>query len=275
MRNWLVTGASSGIGYGIALAALQNGDRVAVTSRNIAKLKKLTEQFPETCFPVELELSDRDSILAAFNKLQNFGDVDVLVNNAGHGYRAAVEEGEEKAIREIYETNLFGPIWLIKHFLPSMRAKKSGAIINISSIAAVESGVGSGYYASTKAALEQISVALQEEVTNLGIKVMIVEPGGFRTDFYGKNLQGTNDLIRDYKDTAWKTHKENVKNEHHEVGDPLKAGQVIYRVISGNDYPHYLILGSDGISFVKTKLEQRLNELEHWQKISEKTDFDS
>lgn len=124
MRNWLVTGASSGIGYGISLAALQDGNRVAVTSRNLSRLKNLTEQFPKTCFPVELELSDRDSILSAFNKLKDFGDVDVLVNNAGHGYHAAVEEGEEKSIREIYETNLFGPIRFIKHFLPAMRAKK-------------------------------------------------------------------------------------------------------------------------------------------------------
>lgn len=273
VRNWLVTGASSGIGYGIALAALKNGNRVAVSSRNIVKLNSLKQQFPDTCFPLELELSDKKSINSALNRLKSFGHVDVLVNNAGHGYRAAVEEGEEKAIREIYETNLFAPIRLIQHFLPAMRAKSSGAIINISSIAAVESGVGSGYYASTKAALEQISVTLQEEVSNLGIKVMIVEPGGFRTSFYGNNLKGTKNDISDYKPTAWKTHKENVKNDHRELGDPIKAGQVIYQVITQDKYPHYLVLGSDGVSFVHDRLQRRLQELTKWKNISQKTDF--
>ena len=157
MANWLVTGASSGIGYGIAMAALAAGNRVAVTSRSLTKLKKLTEQYPQQCFPVALELSDDDSIVLAIEKLDDFGLIDVLVTNAGYGYRAAVEEGEDERIREIYATNLFGPVKLIRHFLPHMRHQHRGAIINISSVAAVQSGVGSGYYASTKAALEQIS----------------------------------------------------------------------------------------------------------------------
>lgn len=261
MANWLVTGASSGIGYGTALAALKAGNRVAVTSRSLDKLKKLVDQYPERCFPVELELSDPDSIQQAVKKLADFGPIDVLVNNAGHGYRAAIEEGEDKRIHEIYATNLLGPIKLIQQFLPHMRQQHSGAIINISSIAAIKSGVGSGYYASTKAALEQISRALQEEVTNLGIKVMIVEPGGFRTAFYGDNLQGTQHGITDYATTAWKTHKENVKNDHREPGNPLKAGQVIVDVISKDNPPKTLLLGSDAVKFVDDQLKQRLQEI--------------
>lgn len=273
MVNWLVTGASSGIGYGTALAALKAGNRVAVTSRSLDKLKKLTEEYPDQCFPVELELSSPTSIEHAIKKLATFGPIDVLVNNAGHGYRAAVEEGEDEQIREIYATNLFGPIKLIQQFLPHMRQQHGGAIINISSIAAVQSGVGSGYYASTKAALEQISRALQEEVTSLGIKVMIVEPGGFRTAFYGDNLQGTHHDITDYAATAWKTHKENVKNDHREPGDPLKAGQVIVDVISKDNPPQTLLLGSDAVEFVSEELKQRLQEIRDWQDISKQTDY--
>lgn len=273
MANWLVTGASSGIGYGIALAALKAGNRVAVTSRSVKKLQKLTDQFPQTCFPVALELSDSVSVENAIQQLAKFGAIDVLVNNAGHGYRAAVEEGEESRIREIYETNLFGPIKLIKALLPHMRHERHGAIINISSIAAVQTGVGSGYYASTKAALEQISRALQAEVTDLGIKVMIVEPGGFRTDFYGDNLRGTQHDISDYETTAWKTHKENVKNNHLEPGDPIKAGQVIVNVISQDHIPKTLLLGSDAVKFVDDQLSQRLTELQDWKKVSYKTDY--
>lgn len=273
MANWLVTGASSGIGYGIAMAALAAGNRVAVTSRSLAKLKRLTEQYPQQCFPVALELSDDASIEQALEKLRDFGPIDVLVNNAGHGYRAAVEEGEDERIREIYATNLFGPIKLIQHFLPHMRHQHSGVIINVSSIAAVQSGVGSGYYASTKAALEQISRALQEEVSDLGIKVMIVEPGGFRTEFYGDNLKGTQKDIDDYAATAWKTHKENVKNDHQEPGDPLKAGQVIVDVISQDNPPKTLLLGSDAVDFVDHQLTQRIDEINVWKDISKKTDY--
>jgi len=273
MINWLVTGASSGIGYGIALAALKAGNQVAVTSRSMDNLQKLTAQFPDQCFPIELELSDAESMKNAIEKLNNFGSIDVLVNNAGHGYRAAVEEGEKDRIREIYETNLFSPIKLIQEVLPHMRQQHRGAIINISSIAAVQSGVGSGYYASTKAALEQISRALQEEVTNLGIKVMIVEPGGFRTEFYGENLKGTEHDISDYAATAWKTHKKNVKNDHREPGDPIKAGQVIVDVIRKDNLPKTLLLGSDAVKFVNDQLAQRIEEIRDWQNISRKTDY--
>lgn len=273
MANWLVTGASSGIGYGIALAALKAGNRVAVTSRSVSKLHQLMARFPKTCFPLALELSDPASVTKAVQKLADFGPIDVLVNNAGHGYRAAVEEGEDDRIQEIYATNLFAPVKLIQQFLPHMRHQHHGAIINISSIAAVQSGVGSGYYASTKAALEQISRALQEEVTTLGIKVMVVEPGGFRTAFYGDNLKGTHHEIDDYAATAWTTHKENVKNDHHEPGDPIKAGQVIVDVINKDDPPKTLLLGTDAVNFVDTQLTNRLKEIKEWQAVSKQTDY--
>lgn len=274
MKNWLITGGSSGIGAGIARAALQNGDRVAVTSRNLKKLAELKQQFGENCYPIELDLSDNDSINRMFDQLDKWGSTDVLVNNAGHGYRAAVEEGEWGQINAIYSTNLFAPIKIIQHVLPSMRKKHQGIIINISSIAAIESGIGSGYYASTKAALEQISIALQAEVDNLGIKSMIVAPGRFRTSFYGKNLCGTKKIIDDYANTAWLTHKENVKNKHDELGDPIKAGQIICQLVTNDlDLPNYLLLGSDAAQFAKEKLKERLNQINMWQKTSDQTDF--
>lgn len=139
-----------------------------------------------------MELTDPASIRNAVEAAnQRFGEIDVLVNNAGHGYRAAVEEGEPESVAEVFQTNLFGPVELIQQILPQMRRRRNGAIVNLSSIAAVGSGVGSGYYAATKAALERISVALYQEVSPLGIKVMVVEPGAFRIRFFDDSLKGT------------------------------------------------------------------------------------
>ena len=212
-KDWFITGSSSGIGLGIAKAVLAQGDNAVVMARDAGKLEPLVRQYPQNTLAVSLELTDRNRIHQAVQAAQDrFGSIDVLVNNAGHGYRAAVEEGEDEAVAELYGTNLFGPIELIKAVLPQMRERRSGAIINLSSIAAVRSGVGSGYYASTKAALELLSDALYQEVSPLGIKVMVVEPGAFRTRFFDDSLKGTQVKIGDYAETAGKTRKENIQN---------------------------------------------------------------
>lgn len=164
---------------------------------------------------------------------------------------------------------------LIKLILPQMREKHSGAIINISSIAAVSSGVGSGYYASTKAALELLSDALYQEVSPLGIKVMVVEPGAFRTRFYDDSLKGTQIKIADYAQTAGTRRKENIVNLHNQQGDPIKAGKVIVETIGKKDYPRTLLLGSDAVRFVRNQLQMKLEEITQWNKVSNSTDFDS
>lgn len=276
MKTWFITGSSSGIGQGIARAVLEKGDNAVVMARDIQKLEEIVRQYPDHALAVPLELTDRASIQAAVRMArERFGDIDVLVNNAGHGYRAAVEEGEDESIAEVFGTNLFGAVDLIKEVLPQMRKNHRGAIINLSSIAAVGSGVGSGYYAATKAALELISDALYQEVSPLGIKVMVVEPGAFRTRFFDDSLKGTQIQIDDYKDTAGKNRKENIVNRHDQPGDPLKGGRIIVETIERKDYPRTLLLGSGAVSFVQDKLKKKLAEIEQWETVSIQSDFDS
>ena len=276
MNTWFITGSSSGIGAGIAQAALELGDNVVVMARKVESLDQFVKKYPTRVLALPLELTDRTSIYAAVEQANaRFGGIDILVNNAGHGYRAAVEEGESKNVAEIFQTNFFGAVELIKLILPQMREKHSGAIINISSIAAVSSGVGSGYYASTKAALELLSDALYQEVSPLGIKVMVVEPGAFRTRFYDDSLKGTQIKIADYAQTAGTRRKENIVNLHNQQGDPIKAGKVIVETIGKKDYPRTLLLGSDAVRFVRTQLQMNLEEITQWNKVSNSTDFDS
>ena len=273
-NTWFITVASSGIGKGSAKVALAQGDRAVVTARDTKRLAELAGAYPDTCLPVSLELSDPASIRAAVQAAQEqFGTVDILVNNAGHGYRAAIEEGEDAAVTALYADNLFGAITLTKLLLPAMRAQRRGAVVNVSSIAAVQSGVGSGYYASTKAALELVSDALYQEVSPLGIKVMVVEPGSFRTRFYDEALQGTGIKIEDYAATAGRTRKENIRNLHDQPGDPDAAGRIIVETIGKDDYPRTLLLGSDAVNLVRGVLQRKMTELEKWEAVSRGTDY--
>lgn len=275
MKTWLITGCSSGIGRGIAKAALEKGDQVIVTARNIEKVLDIIQQYPDLALAVSLDVTDSQSIENAVKEgLYHFGKIDVLVNNAGYGYRAAIEEGEIDAVQTLFNTNFFGPIELIKAVLPQMRKRKTGAIINVTSIAAVRSAVGSGYYAASKAALELLTNGLAKELTPLGIKVMVVQPGSFRTKFYDESLKGTQKKIDDYADTAGRTRKENIVNNKQQPGDPDKAGQVIVETIERDDYPEILTLGSDAVQAVSSTLESKLKELNNWASVSQQTDYD-
>ena len=275
MKTWFITGSSSGIGKEIARTVLKRGDNAVIMARSVETLKELVEQYPDRTLAVPLELTDKVSIKSAVEAAnERFGSIDILVNNAGHGYRSAVEEGESENVAEVFGTNFFGAVELIKLILPQMREKHRGAIINLSSIAAVGSGVGSGYYAATKAALELMSDALYQEVSPLGIKVMVVEPGAFRTRFFDDSLKGTQVKISDYADTAWKTHKENIVNRHDQPGDPVRGGKIIVETIEKDDYPRTLLLGSGAVSFVRTKLQTKLEEIKQWEEVSKQADFE-
>ncbi|CZR02497.1 short-chain dehydrogenase/reductase sdr [Trichococcus flocculiformis] len=274
MTTWLITGCSSGIGRGIAKAVLKHGDNAVVTARNVATVMNIIEDYPDTAIAVPLDITNIESIADAVKAAaDNFGGVDILVNNAGYGYRSSVEEGEEESVNLLFNTNFFGPIELIKQVLPYMRAQKNGAILNVSSIAAARSGVGSGYYASSKAALELMTDGLMKEVAPLGIKVMTVEPGAFRTKFYDTSLKGTQKQIEDYADTAWKTRKENIVDNQDQPGDPDKAGEVIYETMKKEKLPKRLLLGSDAVKIVSAEMKERLQEIEDWSAISKQTDY--
>lgn len=276
MKTWLITGCSSGIGAGIAKAVLKSGDRAIVTARNKDKVMELVKDYPETGLAVSLDVCDLNSIKEAVKEGNDkFGTIDVLVNNAGYGYRSAVEEGKTDDIEKLYQTNLFGPIELIKAVLPKMRAQKSGYILNVTSIAAARSAVGSGYYASSKAALELLTNGLTKELAPLGIKAMVVQPGAFRTRFYDdESLKGTSVKISDYEETVGKSRPENIVNNHMQPGNPDKAGEVIVKVVHNGKCPEILTLGAAAVDVVKSTLEAKITELEEWREVSASCDYE-
>jgi NAD(P)-dependent dehydrogenase (short-subunit alcohol dehydrogenase family) len=274
MTTWLITGASSGLGAALARAVLDQGDNAVITARNTDHLHDLVETHPETAFAVPLEVTDHDQVVAAVEAATGrFGGVDVLVNNAGHGFRAAVEEAAVDEVEELFATNFIGPVDLIKQVLPQMRQRRAGTIINVSSIGAPRSNPASGYYTATKAALEGISDALNREVGPLGIRVLVLEPGAFRTDFSGRSLLQSRTVIEDYADTAGRRRKENDTTHGTQPGDPDRAAQVIIDTVSADQAPFRLLLGSDAVSIVRAELQGRLDEIEDWAEVSVTTDF--
>lgn len=274
-KTWLITGCSEGgIGAGIAQAVLKRGYNAIVTARSITKIENIIKDYPDTALGIELDVTNEASIREAVKQAaEKFGTIDVLVNNAGYAYRSSIEEAVEKDMLKMYDTNLFGPIRLIQEILPIMRKNKSGAIINISSIAAVRTGAASGFYASSKAALELMSQGLSQETGPLGIRVMVVEPGSFRTHFYDSSLKGSKMTIDAYKDTAWLRSVDNTHNEQNQPGDPDKCGDVLIDVIESENPPFRLLLGTDAVKIVKTSLQERIREIEEWEEQSVKTDY--
>jgi len=201
--------------------------------------------------------------------------VDVLVNNAGYGYRAAVEEGDEKEVADLFATNFFGTVSMIKAVLPSMRARRNGTILNVSSIAGRLAAPGSGYYSATKFAVEGMSDALRKEVAILGIRVAILEPGAFRTDFAGRSLHQARANIADYASTAGPRRKENDKTHGTQPGDPERAAQAIIKLVAASTVPARLLLGSDAVKIVGGELDTQRQEIDAWKDVSISTDFPS
>jgi len=197
----------------------------------------------------------------------------VLVNNAGYGYRAAVEEGDEPDIRTLFETHVFGVVSLLKAVLPGMRARRSGAIVNISTIGVQIQPAGSGYYAASKAALEGLSGALHDELKPLGISVTVVEPGAFRTDFAGRSLTQSTTVIDDYADTAGKRRIEAGTGHGTQPGDPAKAARAIIAAVENDDPPAFLLLGSDALTTYRRLNQARLESIAAWEDTTTSTDL--
>lgn len=274
MKTWLITGCSSGLGRRLAWAVLKRGYQAVVTARNVEVLVDFEKEFPETAMILPLNVTEETSIGAAVEAAkQRFGGIDVLVNNAGYGYRAAVEEGDLKDTDRLFRTNFWGPVSLMKAVLPDMRTNRSGAIVNVSSIAALETSPGSGYYAASKCALEGLSEGLLKETAPLGIKVMVVEPGAFRTDFAGRSLTQSETAISDYASTAGKRRIENDKTHGTQPGNPDKGAELIIEAVEAEHTPFRLLLGSDAVRFADMVMEKRRKEYEEWRQFSCKSDF--
>lgn len=276
MKTWLITGCSSGFGRSIALAVLESGDRVIVTSRRVSDVEDIAATAPDRALALALDVTDPEQIREVVARAtDHFGGIDVLVNNAGYGYRGAVEEGEDEEVRAIFETHVFGPLNLIKEVLPQMRARRSGTIVSMSSVGAQAMMPGSSFYNATKLALEGITGTLRNEVEPLGITAFSVAPGFFRTDFAGRSLRGTSVLIEDYIPTTASRRKENDTMHGHQIGDPEKAARVVIDVVNDGNAPEILLLGSDAVQYYGMILEKNLDTMRKWEAISTSTDFDS
>ncbi len=274
MSTWLITGCSTGLGRALAEAVIGAGHHAVVTARDAGKVADLAAAAPRRVLPVALDVTRPEQVAAAVRDAdERFGGVDVLVNNAGYGYRAAVEEGDDAAVRTLFETHFFGAVAMIKAVLPGMRARRSGAIVNISSIGAQLTPVGSGYYSAVKAALEGISGALRGELAPLGITVTVVEPGAFRTDFAGRSLVQSATVIDDYAATAGQRRKENDTMHGNQAGDPAKAAAAIIAAVESPEPPGFLLLGPDALALYRHAADARATEIAKWEGLSGATDF--
>jgi NAD(P)-dependent dehydrogenase (short-subunit alcohol dehydrogenase family) len=276
MSTWLITGCSTGLGRALAEAVIAAGNNAVVTARDPAKVADLAGAAPERVLAVALDVTEPAQVAAAVRQAdERFGGLDVLVNNAGYGYRAAVEEGDDADVRELFETHFFGSVAMIKAVLPGMRARRSGAIVNISSIGATVTPVGSGYYAAVKAAIEGMSGALRGELAPLGISVTVVEPGAFRTDFAGRSLTQSARVIDDYAGTAGQRRKENDTMHGNQAGDPAKAASAIIAAVESSEPPGFLLLGPDAVGLYRYVADARAAEIAKWEELSSGTNFDS
>ncbi|MEM6109934.1 oxidoreductase [Mycobacterium sp. 050272] len=275
MPTWLITGCSTGLGRALAEAVIDTGHNAVVTARDATKVAELADIAPDRVLPVALDVTKPDQIASAVGQAEGrFGGIDVLVNNAGYGYRAAVEEGVDTEVRALFETHFFGAVATIKAVLPGMRARRSGAIVNISSIGAQVMPVGSGYYSAAKAALEGMSGALRGELAPLGISVTVVEPGAFRTDFAGRSLVQSATVIDDYAGTAGQRRKENDTMHGNQAGDPAKAGAAIVTAVESGEPPAFLLLGPDALALYRYTTDARASEIAKWEQLTGGTDFD-
>ncbi|MFI6832583.1 oxidoreductase [Kribbella sp. NPDC050241] len=276
MTTWLITGCSTGLGRAFAEAVLAHGHNAVVTARDVAKVQDIADKYPDTALALPLDVTNNNQVTAAVSAAENrFGAVDVLVNNAGYGYRAAVEEGEDDAVQQLFDTHVFGTVRTIKAVLPGMRARRTGTIVNLSSIGARICPEGSGYYSAVKAAIEALTLSLRKEVAPLGVTAMVVEPGGFRTDFAGRSLTQAAEPIADYADTAGKRRKEHDTGHGKQPGDPAKAAAALIQAVESDTPPYMLLLGNDTSDGFRAALDALRAEADAWETLSRSTDFDA
>ena len=271
---WFITGCSTGFGRDLAKLVLDRGWRAVVTARDADRVAEFVEGHDETALALALDVNDQAQVEAAVAAAKaKFGQIDVLVNNAGYGYQATAEEGDEAEIRAQFDTNVFGLFAITRAVLPIMRAQGSGNIVNFTSVAGLIGFPGSGYYAASKHAVEGWSDALLAEVGPLGIGVTCVEPGPFRTDWAGRSLRQTPSQIADYADTAGARMAGTKDVSGTQAGDPVRAGEAIIAAVGQDVPPRHLVLGAFGYEAVTAKLRERLAAIEAARDISLGADF--
>lgn len=270
---WFITGCSTGFGRELAKLVIARGWPTVVTARGKGRLDDLVEGH-DNALAVDLDVTDGAQISAAVKAAEaRFGRIDVLVNNAGYGYQATIEEGDDAEIRAQFEANVFGLFAMTRAVLPGMRTRRKGHVINITSVAGFVGFPGSGYYAASKHAVEGFSDALAAEGKSLGLKVTCVEPGPFRTDWAGRSLTQTVSKIADYADTAGARMASTAGYSGKQPGDPVRAAEAMIKITQVEQPPRHLVLGAVGLDSVTTKLKASLSEVEAWTETSLSADF--
>ena len=271
---WLITGCSTGFGRELARLVIARGWRAVVTARDVAKVADLVAGHDEQAIAVTLDVTDRAQIDGAVAAaIARFGRVDVLVNNAGFGYLGAVEEGEDAAVRALFDTNVFGLIDMTKAVLPAMRAQASGLIVTVSSIGGLVSSAGTGYYHASKYAVEGLSESLAVEVKPLGIDVLIVEPGPFRTLWAGASMTESPTRLDAYAATAGERRKLITGRSGNQPGDPVRAAQAIIDAALSDTPPLRLLLGQAALGLARKKLDTLRRDFDAWEATTVGADF--
>ncbi|WP_448698755.1 oxidoreductase [Mucilaginibacter sp. AW1-3] len=273
-KVWFITGCSTGFGRELAKEVLALGNRVAVAARNTNDVADIVAGYPDTAIAVKLDVTKADEIKAATAQVkQKFGRIDVLVNNAGIGYFGAIEESEEDEVRRMFEINVFGLANVTNSVLPVMRAQRSGHIVNIASIGGLVGFPGVGFYNATKFAVDGYSEALSKETAPLGIKVTVIAPSGFRTDWAGRSANNSKIIIDDYKETA-EANKNAIRGySGKQPGDPVRAAKAIVKAVESENPPLRLLLGAAALKGARNKLEQLKKDIDTWEETTVGADF--
>ena len=273
-KVWIITGCSTGFGRELAKQTLAKGYKVAVTARNPNDIQDIVADYPDTSLALQLDVTKPQEIKAAVEQVnQKFGQIDVLVNNAGIGYFGAIEESEDKEVRRMFEINYFGLVDMTNEVLPTMRKQRSGHIINISSIAGLVGFPAVGHYNATKFAVDGMSEALAKETEPLGIKVTIIAPSGFRTDWAGRSANESSKVIEDYKTTA-EANKNNIRNASgNQAGDPVRGAAAIIKITEVDNPPLRLLIGEASLNNARLKLEAQKKDYDAWAETSVNADF--
>lgn len=267
-KTWFITGASRGFGREWAIAALERGDSVAATARDTSALADLVERFGDRLLPLRLDVTDREADFAAVTEAYNyFGHLDVVINNAGYGQFGFIEELSEKEARDQIETNLFGALWVTQAALPYLRGQASGHIIQVSSIGGITAFQNIGIYNASKWALEGFSQALSQEVASFGLKVTLIEPGGFDTDWGGASAKHAEPLP-DYE-AAHAAAAESRKARVSEPGDPTASAAAVLRLVDAEEPPLRVFFGTSPLRIAKADYAGRIAEWEKWSDVSE------
>jgi NAD(P)-dependent dehydrogenase (short-subunit alcohol dehydrogenase family) len=273
-RTWFITGASTGFGRILAEEVLKSGGKVVATARKLEKVADLEEKYPGRARAFALDVTDPAQILSVVAQtLTTFGPVDVLVNNAGYGIAGAIEEATEDEFMPVFDTNVFGLIRVTQAFLPHMRQRRSGHILNISSIGGVTASPGWGFYQSTKFAVEGLTEALAAEVAPLGIHVTAIEPGPFRTDFLGRSGIEAANQIADYDATAGNARRYMNDQDGKQPGDPVRAVHAMIAVVESPNPPLRLLLGAVALKRLRAKLDAWQTEIDAWETTTVGADF--